>query len=57
MWSEGIEIITTLFSYSKTELDKASELLAMEAAKNMVTIKAVWAQQEEAFQSAGIFSL
>ena len=44
-------IITTLFSYSKTELDKASELLAMEAAKNMVTIKAVWAQQEEAFQS------
>ena len=44
-------IITTLFSYNKTELDKASELLAMEAAKNMVTIKAVWAQQEEAYQS------
>lgn len=44
-------IITTLFSYSKAELDKASELLAMEAAKNMVTIKAVWAQQEEAYQS------
>ena len=44
-------IITTLFAYSKAELDKASELLAMEAAKNMVTIKAVWAQQEEAYQS------
>ena len=26
-------IVATLFSYSKTELDKASELLAMEASK------------------------
>ena len=44
-------IIATLFAYSKSELDKASELLAMEASKNMVGIKAVWAQQEEAYQS------
>ena len=44
-------IITTLFSYNKTELDKLSELLAMEASKNMIGLKAVYAQQEEAFQS------
>ena len=44
-------IIATLFAYSKVELDKASELLAMEASKNMVSIKATWALQEEAFQS------
>ena len=44
-------IISTLFAYSKEELDKASELLAMEASKNMVGLKATWALQEEAFQS------
>ncbi|MDD2627636.1 MAG: ATP-binding protein [Clostridia bacterium] len=44
-------IIATLFSYNKNELDKASELLAMEASKNMLGIKATWAMQEEAFQS------
>lgn len=44
-------IIATLFAYSKAELDKASELLAMEASKNMIGVKAVWAMQEEAFQS------
>lgn len=44
-------IIATLFSYSKSELDKSSELLAMEASKNMVGIKATWAIQEDAFQS------
>ena len=44
-------IVATLFAYSKEELDKASELLAMEASKNMVGLKATWALQEEAFQS------
>ena len=44
-------IIATLFAYSKAELDKASELIAMEASKNMVGIKAIWAMQEEGFQS------
>ena len=44
-------IIATLFSYSKAELDKSSELLAMEASKNMVGIKATWAIQEDAFKS------
>lgn len=44
-------IISTLFAYNKAELDKASELLAMEASKSMVGIKATWALQEEGFQS------
>ena len=44
-------IISTLFSYSKAELDKMSELLSMEASKGMIGLKAAWAVQEEAFQS------
>lgn len=44
-------IIATLFAYSKNELDKASELIAMEASKNMLGIKATWALQEEGFQT------
>jgi len=44
-------IISTLFSYNKTELDKLSELLSMEASKSMIGLKAAWALQEEAFQS------
>ena len=44
-------IIATLFSYSKAELDKMSELLSIEASKSMLGLKAAWAIQEEAFQS------
>ena len=44
-------IIATLFSYNKTDLDKMSELLSMEASKTMIGLKAAWAIQEEAFQS------
>lgn len=44
-------IISTLFSYSKGELDKLSELLSMEASKTMIGLKTAWAVQEEAFQS------
>ena len=44
-------IICTLFAYNKSELDKLSELLAMEASKNLLGLKAAWALQEEAFQS------
>ncbi len=44
-------IVATLFAYNKEELDKASEILAMEASKNMITIKAAWAIQEEGLQS------
>ena len=44
-------IICTLFAYSKSELDKMSEILAMEASKNLLGLKAAWALQEEAFKS------
>lgn len=44
-------IICTLFAYSKDELDKYSELLAMEASKNLVSLKTAWALQEEGFKS------
>ena len=44
-------IICTLFSYSKDELDKMSELLAMEASKNLISLKTAWALQEEGFKS------
>ena len=44
-------IICTLFAYSKVELDKLSELLAMEASKSKLGLKTAWALQEEAFKS------
>jgi type IV secretory pathway VirB4 component len=44
-------IISTLFSYSKDELDKYSELLSMEASKNLIGLKTSWALQEEGFKS------
>ena len=44
-------IICTLFAYSKADLDKLSEMLAMEASKNQLGLKTAWALQEEGFQS------
>ncbi len=44
-------IICTLFSYTKDELDKTSEILAMEASKNQLGLKTAWALQEEGFKS------
>lgn len=44
-------IICTLFAYSKAELDKLSEILAMEVSKNQLGLKTAWALQEEGFQS------
>ena len=44
-------IICTLFAYTKDELDKYSELLAMEASKNLLGLKTAWALQEEGFKS------
>ena len=44
-------IICTLFAYSKLELDKYSEILAMEASKNQLGLKTAWALQEEGFKS------
>lgn len=44
-------IICTLFAYNKTELDKMSEILAMEASKTQIGLKTAWALQEEGFKS------
>ena len=44
-------VICTLFAYNKAELDKLSEMLAMEASKNQLGLKTAWALQEEGFQS------
>ena len=44
-------IVSTLFAYSKDELDKLSELLSMEASKSLVGLKTAWALQEEGFKS------
>ncbi len=44
-------IVCTLFAYTKTELDKLSEILAMEASKNQLGLKTAWALQEEGFKS------
>ncbi len=44
-------IICTLFSYTKAELDKLSEILAMEASKTQLGLKTAWALQEEGFKS------
>ena len=44
-------IVCTLFSYTKSELDKMSEILAMEASKNLLGLKTAWALQEEAYKS------
>ena len=44
-------IICTLFAYNKIELDKMSEILAMEASKTQIGLKTAWALQEEGFKS------
>ena len=44
-------IICTLFAYNKVELDKMSEILAMEASKTQISLKTAWALQEEGFKS------
>jgi len=44
-------IICTLFAYNKLELDKMSEMLAMEASKTQLGLKTAWALQEEGFKS------
>lgn len=44
-------IIATLFAYSMEELDKYTELLSNEMAKNLIDIKPAWAMQDVAFRS------
>ena len=44
-------IVSTLFAYNQTDLDKLTKLLATEMSKSLVGIKNAWAMQEEAFKS------
>ncbi len=44
-------IVCTLFAYSVEELEKYTELLSAEMAKNLVGIKPAWAIQDEAMRS------
>ena len=46
-----VSIFCTITSYDLNELDKMSELLAMEVSKNLLTLKTAWAAQEDAFIS------
>ena len=46
-----VSIICTITAYDLNELDKLSELLAMEVSKNLLTLKTAWAVQEDAFIS------
>ena len=44
-------IITTLFSYSKEDLDTSTEKLSSVMGKTLLTLKPAWALQDEAFIS------
>ena len=44
-------IVATLFAYSIEELDKYTELLSNEMAKNLIDIKPTWAMQDTAFRT------
>ena len=44
-------IITTLFAYNLSDLDRFSKMLASEMSKTLVGVKTAWGIQEEAFQS------
>jgi len=44
-------VVSTIFAYSKEELERYSKLLTSEMAKTMVGIKTAWGLQEEAFKS------
>ena len=45
-------IVSTLFAYSKEDLDKLSKMLTAEMAKSLVGIRSAWAIQEDGFKSA-----
>ena len=44
-------IVSTLFSYSLEELDRATKMLSSEMSKTMVGIRSAWGVQEDAFQT------
>ena len=44
-------IVATLFAYSIDELDRYTELLSNEMAKNLIDVKPAWAMQDVAFRT------
>ena len=46
-----VSIFCTISSYDLNELDRLSELLAMEVSKNLLVLKTAWAIQEDCFKS------
>ncbi|MBE5812245.1 MAG: DUF87 domain-containing protein [Clostridiales bacterium] len=46
-----VSVLCTIFADDLDELDKASELLAMEMSKKLISVKTAWAIQEDAFKS------
>jgi len=45
-------IVSTLFAYSQTDLDRLTKMLSSEMSKSMVGIRSAWAIQEDGFKSA-----
>ena len=44
-------IVSTIFTYNLSDLDRLTKLLATEMSKSLVGIKTAWAMQEDAFKS------
>ncbi len=44
-------VISTIFTYNLSDLDRITKLLAAEMSKSLVGLKTAWAMQEEAFKS------
>ena len=45
-------IVSTLFAYSKEELERLTKLLSVEMSKSLVGIRSAWAIQEDGFNAA-----
>ena len=44
-------VISTIFTYNESDLDRITKMLSTEMAKSLVGIKTAWAMQEDAFKS------
>ena len=44
-------VISTIFTYNLSDLDRLTKLLATEMSKSLVGVKTAWAMQEDAFKS------
>lgn len=45
-------VVSTLFAYSRTDLERLSKMLTAEMSKSLVGIRSAWAIQEDGFKSA-----